>query len=223
VIALSTIGLLVGIAAPSWGSRSAPSSQIGTSRIKNHAVTTKKLAHSSVTSSKVRDGSLTASDVAPNTFLPSDGEAVNSQRLQGHPAGDFVQGTGVMLSNSVSVPDGNSSPTILGLGFGKVVANCNISGVPTLSFTSQQTSSVYQLMVTTITYGGTADLETRNGLIAGTSYTQPNSSGLPQQVTFQVHYVDGSNAGHFATAWVTDQKDTADSQCVFFGQAYTTG
>jgi ABC-type phosphate transport system substrate-binding protein len=134
-----------------------------------------------------------------------------------------VQGNGVMLSNAAAVEDGHSSPTMFEFGFGKVVVNCNISGGPTVSFTSQQTASVYQLMVTTITSGGTADVETSNGLTAGATYTQPNSSGLPQQVTLQVHYVDSSNVAHLATAWVTDQKDAPAASCDFFGQAMTTG
>jgi hypothetical protein len=224
-----TGGLVVGLAGQSWGSRTVPNGQVGTSGIKNgavtkakiasHAVTTSKLAAGSVTSSKVRDGSLTATDIAPDTFLSAGGEAANSQQLQGHPASDFVQGDGQTQANAARVIDGNSSPTLFGFGFGKIVVNCNISGFPTVSYVSQQDSSDYQLMVTSITSGGTAHLSTSNGLSAGSSYTEPNSSGLPQQVTFQVHYVDNSSVEHFVTAWVTDQPDAPDTECIFFGQA----
>lgn len=230
-VVVMTAGLVIGLAGPSWGNRSAPSGQVGTSGIRNgavtkpkiaaHAVTTSKLATGSVTASKVRNGSLTATDVAPNTFLPSNGEAANSQELQGRPATDFVQGDGQMLANAASVVDGNSSPTLLSFGFGKVVANCNLSGIPTISYVSQQTSSVYQLVVTSITSGGTTSVSTLNGLNAGDSYTVPNGAGLPQQVTFQVHYVANGTGAQFVTAWVTDQQDASNTDCVFFGQAMT--
>jgi hypothetical protein len=232
-VVIMTTGLVIGIAGPSWGSRSAPRGQVGTAGIKNGAVTkpkiasgavtTSKIANAAVTASKVRAGSLTASDVAPNTFLSSDGEAANSLQLQGKPADAFVQGIGQMLANSATVVDGNSSPTLFSFGFGKLIANCNISGIPTVTYVSQQDSSAYQLMVTAITAGGTSSVSTSNGLTAGAGYTSPNPSGLPQQVSFQVHYVDNNAVGHYVTAWVTDQEDAPDTECIFFGQAVTAG
>lgn len=222
-VALATAIAVVGLTSPTWASPSVHH-KIGTSQIQNQAVTASKLAPNAVTSSTVQDGSLTDSDVAPNTFLPANGEAANSQQLQGHSASDFVQGTGAMQANAVNVLAGNSSPQIFAMGFGKIVVNCDISGKPTMSFVSQQTADVYQLVVSAVTFGspnGTSDIHTSNALTAGTSFTEANPNGLPQQVTFQVHYVDNQNVGHFATAWVTGQ-DLGGLQCAFFGQELTT-
>src|SRR5437763_1166234 len=67
---------------------------VGNSALANGAVNASKLAGDAVDSSKVRDGSLRATDVAPNTFLPANGTAADSQKLGGLPANQYVQGLG---------------------------------------------------------------------------------------------------------------------------------
>src|SRR5262249_2863787 len=94
-LAISVTALFVAL-----GGTAVAVTQIGTNQIQNGAVTNPKLANgsvgskklidNSVTGSKVKDHSLTAADVAPNTYLPANGTAADSNRLGGLLPADFI-------------------------------------------------------------------------------------------------------------------------------------
>jgi hypothetical protein len=215
---LATIALFVSLG----GTSLAAAGLIGTNQIKDHAVTANKIAPNAVTTAKVADGSLTSADIAPNTFLPANGTAQNSDQLGGRTASAFVQGTGNTVANRISVLAGQSR-VLLSLGFGHVDGVCAAGGKPELAYVSDTTS--VNLIDTVTTFGsphGTSDVQTTNGLTNGGSYIEPNSTVLPQSVNWQAAFTDGSGASHVASAWTTGQ-DIGTTQCIFTGQGITTG
>jgi hypothetical protein len=205
VVAIAVVGLVIGLDGPTWASRSA-SAKIGTSGIKNHAVTAPKIAPGAVKASKiapnavgssqVADGSLTAADVAPNTF---------------------VSGPGATLSGEVTAISAKEVRTVFDLGFGEIRATCGISDKPQLQFVAETTP--VELVVTSTSSGSGSAVQTANGLTTGGIFPVPGTA--PQSVEFQVHATDAQGGDHFATVWMTDQVEAP--RCVFFGQGLTTG
>lgn len=192
---------------------------VHTANLASQAVTGPKIANNAITSSKVADGSLNATDLAPNTFLPAGGTAADSNKLGGKSPNAFVQGTGNMLVNRISIPAGNSNQFLLDVGLGEIDGTCLAGGKPELSFTAQV--APINLIEWATTYPNTVDINTTNGLTVGTSYIEPNTSGLPQAVTFQAA-ASNTAANHVATAWTTGQ-DIGGTSCIFTAQALTTG
>jgi hypothetical protein len=200
------------------GSKIAPAA-VTTSALADNAVTSSKLADNAVTSSKVADGSLTAGDVAPNTFLPANGTAADSAKLGGVAPNAFVFGQGKLRSARLSLPPASPATEFLELDFGHISGTCDAGVNGKIRFVADL--PVDNLIVWSTTFGApaTADIQTSNALTAGSFYEEPHVGGLPQSVTFQVAYNDGSQE-HLATAWTTVQ--TAGGRCVFTGQAITT-
>lgn len=191
------------------------SGAVGTTQLGTGVVTNGNLANNAVTSSNVLDGSLTSSDVAPNTFLAANGKAANSQQLDGLTAIQFVQGTGKLVSNRISVPAGSSAP-LLELDFGFIQGSCPGS-VPTLELTAEL--PLQNVIYTAINNSGTAtDVQTFNAVTAGSSVTATHAVNTPQSVTWQAAYNDGNQ--QLATAWTAGQDE--GGTCVFTGQALTT-
>jgi hypothetical protein len=234
---LATLALFVSLGGTSF----AAAGLISTSQIENHAVTahkiapgavtTKKIAPNAVTTGKiapdavtgaqVQDGSLTGADVAQNTFLPANATANNAAELGGKPPTAFVQGTGNMIANRVLVQAGHEG-SLGSLGFGHLTGLCP-AGKPEISFIAD-TSNI-NLIDSVTTFGspnGTSDVQTTNGLTPGTGRFEPNTSGLPQTVTWYAAHTDTSGTNHLATAWTTGQ-DLVGTQCLFTAQAITTG
>jgi hypothetical protein len=177
-------------------------SQIGTSQIKNHAVTTSKLANNAVTTAKINNGSVTGNDIAQNTItsanvkngslqasdfasgqLPAGpqgppGPAGSGAGISGviSPAGTLVYGTGV------------TAVSVAGAGVYTVSFNQNVSQCPAVA-----TVGGYQL-------GGV----TANGSDGGAVSLQPggnNSATASQQITFVTRNLAGVNTPlpfHFA-------------------------
>ena len=195
------------------------SKAVTTGKLANNAVTTSRLANNSVTGAQVKDGSLTASDVAPNTFLAASGTAANSLQLGGIPASGFVQGSGSLSSKRLIVPVGQTG-SLLNLGFGSLSATCTANN-PRVGWTPTVSNENYA--ATVVTFGGpaTTNLNTLNGIPAGTTFSEPNS-GLPQSITYQVSYTDGNGADHVLTAW-TVGRFLNGTGCVFSAQGVTTG
>ena len=181
------------------------------------SVTATSLAPNSVSSASVIDGSLTASDVASNTFLPANGTATDSNELGGNPPSAFIKGKGNVLLNRISVASGVSGQFLLDVGLGEVDGNCLAGAKPELSFTSEVNDPTFVEWGTT--FPNTADINTSNALTIGTTFTEPNSTGLPQAVTFQIADNDGS-ANQMATVWMTGQDEAGT--CVFTAQAVTS-
>ena len=221
---------IVALFAALGGTSVAASLLIGTNQIKDnavttskladkHSVTTSRLADSSVTSSKVANGSLTGSDVAPNTFLAADGTATNSDKLGNHPSDDFMLGRGQMFVNRVQVP-ANSSSLIVSFAFGDLVGKCAAGGVPQVQYVSHVNQ--VNLVDWVTDYGsptGTTAIHTTNGLTNGGTYTESHATVVPQAITWQAAYDNGSP--HVMTAWTTGQ-DILGTSCIFIGQAFST-
>jgi hypothetical protein len=221
---LSCLALFVALG----GTSLAASGLIGTNQIKPGAVTSSKIATqgvrnvnlhaNSVTSSKVADHSLTASDIAPNTFLPANGTAQNSDALGNHPAGDFLLGRGGMFANRIKIPAGQSQ-LLLGLGFGDLIGKCAAGGVPQIEYQSNINS--VNLVDSVTNFGspnGTASIHTTNGLTKNGIYIESHNSVVPQSITWQAASTDGA---HVATAWTSGQ-DILGNSCIFIGQALAT-
>jgi hypothetical protein len=216
---VAAVLLVIGFEAPTWASKPVAKKKIGTSQIKDHAVTTPKLANGAVTSRKVRNGSLTASDVAPNTFLASGGTAANSDQLGGKPASGYIQGTGGVTFNQVSGST-TATPQILGFAFGKITGGCS-SSHPVFNFVDAE--SPVNVVTTTVTFsntGATTAMQVSNGLAAGDELAGVNSSTAPQTATFQMRYIDSSDIPHVVTAWLSGE-DIGGS-CLFLGQALSS-
>jgi hypothetical protein len=200
---------------------------VGSNALANNAVTSSKLApaavgasalaNNAVTSAKVADGSLTASDIAPNTFLSATGTAADSLKLGGVGPNGYVQGTGKLRSNRPSLSGSTAATEFLELDFGHISGLCDAGTSGKIRFVADL--PVDNLIVWTTNSGGTVDIQTSNALTAGTFYEEPHTGGLPQSVTMQAAYNDGTQE-RIATAWVTNQ--TAGGKCVFTGQAITT-
>jgi hypothetical protein len=217
---VATVLLVIGFAVPTWASKPAGKKKIGTSQLKDNAVTTSKIANGAVTSGKVRNGSLTANDVAPNTFLPSNGTAADSNKLGGQPASGYVQGTGGVTYNQVSAST-TESPQILGFTFGKITGSCS-SSHPEFNFVDEQ--SPVNVITTTVTFsntGATTAINSSNGLSPGDELPGSNAGTTPQTATFQMRYTDSNNIPHVVTAWLSGQ-DIGGS-CLFLGQALNSG
>jgi hypothetical protein len=212
--------LVITFEAPTWASKPVAQNKIGTSQLKDHAVTTSKLATGAVTSAKVRNGSLTASDVAQNTFLPSDGTAADSNKLGGQPASGYVQGTGSVMYEQVSASP-TQIPQILNFGFGKITGGC-ASSHPVFNFVDEQ--SPVNVVTTTVTFsnaGATTAINTANGLSPGGELPGLNSGTTPQTATFQMRYLGSGQPPRVVTAWLSSQD--IGGNCLFIGQALSSG
>jgi hypothetical protein len=191
------------------GTSLAATGLIGTNQIKNGAITTPK----------IHNGAVTASKVAPNTFLPANGTAQNASALGNHPSGDFLLGRGGMFANRITVPAGQSQ-LLLGLGFGDLIGKCAAGGVPQIEYQSNVTS--VNLVDWVTDYGspsGTASIHTTNGLQKNGLYIESHNSVVPQSITWEAAFNDGSP--HVATAWTSGQ-DIGGTSCIFIGQALAT-
>lgn len=188
------------------GTSLAATGLIGTNQIKNGAITTPK----------IHNGAVTASKVAPNTFLAANGTAQNAGALGNRPAGDFLLGRGQMYYHRVVVPAGQTS-LILSVGFGDLLGKCAAGGVPQTEYQSNVTS--VNLVDWVTNYGapnGTASIHTTNGLQKNGLYIESHNSVVPQAITWQAAFDDGSP--HVATAWTSGQ-DIGGNSCIFIGQA----
>jgi hypothetical protein len=225
-LVLAATALFVALGGPAWAG-----SLIGTSQIRNGAITSNKIgrhqvktaniADGAVTATQVKRASLTAADVAPGAFLAADGRAQDSKALGGKPATDYltgaggVTGAGGMVDSRISVPIGQTAQ-VLNLGIALVKGNCSATGAPTLTYVSEVTS--VSVVASAIDSMAPPSVTATNNLTTGGSFTQPNTIGDTQAVTFQAAF--GTN--HTATAWTTGQPATATG-CLFIGQALTTG
>jgi hypothetical protein len=194
---------------------------VGTSKLATGAVANGNLANDAVTSNKVKDGSLTSADVAPNTFLAANGTALNSEKLGGLGASEFVRGKARFMSARVVVPAGQSSE-VLELNFAHIEGTCSGGSVPTQSIVAEL--NLENAFYTAINYGtsngasSTTEIGTANALTAGTSLIATHTAQTPQSVTWQAAYNDGTD--QVATAWVSDQDE--GGSCVFIAQGTTT-
>jgi hypothetical protein len=188
---------------------------VTSSKLAGNAVDSSKVADHSLTGNDIVDHSLTGNDIARNTFLPIDGTASNSLKLGNHPSGDFLLGRGGMFVNRVSIPAGQTQ-LLISLGFGDISGKCAAGGVPQIEYTSNVNS--VNLVDWVTNYGapnGTAAIHTTNGLTRGGTYIETHTSVVPQAITWQAAYDDGSP--HVATAWTTGQ-DIGGNSCIFIAQ-----
>ncbi len=176
-------------------------------------------------------GYLTANGTAANSaqlggvpasaYLTANGTAANSAQLGGVPADRFVQGTGNMLQHRIEVPAGTSDQLLLDVGLGEFDASC-VSGSPVkpeVSFVAE--AQPLNFVEWGTTSPSSPDINTLNGLAIGSGYTEPNASGLPQAIDFQLAQ-SGEGINRVATVWTTDQ-EIGGSACIFTAQALTTG
>jgi hypothetical protein len=227
---VATAALFTALGGPAWAA-----GLINGSRIKNGSITSNKigrgqiktvnLAAGAVTGAKVASGSLTATDIAPNTFLAAGGTAANAAALGGLPSSKFVQGTGNMLQHRIDVPVGTSNQFLLDLGLGEIDGSCLAGAKPEISFTTE--AQPVDLTEWGTTFGSTPDINTANGMTLSTmpgnhGYTEPNPSGLPQAIDFQITQAANIVPSRVATVWTTDHS-VGGTDCIFTAQALTTG
>ena len=123
-----------------------------------------------------------------------------------------------MFANRITVPAGQSQ-LLLGLGFGDLIGKCAAGGIPQIEYQSNVTS--VNLVDWVTDYGapkGTASIHT-HGLQKNGLYIESHSSVVPQSITWQAAYNNGSP--HVATAWTSGQ-DIGGNSCIFIGQALAT-
>ena len=248
-LVVATLALFITLGGPAWAAKlvsgaelkngSITSAKIGKGQIKNA-----NLATNAVTGAKVAAGSLTAANIAPKTFLAANGTATNSAELGGVPASGyltssgtaansnklggvaasgFVQGSGNMLQNWIVVPAGSSNVFLMDVGLGEVDASCVASSpepLPEVTFTAE--AQPVNFVEWGTTYQSTADVNVAPDMLIGSSYTEPNSSGVPQAIDFQAAQSGVSNPSRVATVWTTDHY-LSGTGCVFTAQALTTG
>ncbi len=248
-LVVATLALFITLGGPAWAAKlvsgaqirngSITSAKIGKGQVKNA-----NLAAKSVTGSKVAAGSLTAADIAPNTFLAANGIAANSALLGGVPASNyltttgtaansnklggvaasgFVQGSGNMLQNWVVVPVGSSDVFLMDVGLGEVDASCVSASpepLPSVTFTAE--AQPVNFVEWGTTYQSTPDVNVAPDMLIGSSYTEPNPSGVPQAIDFQAAQSGVINPSRVATVWTTDHY-LSGTGCVFTAQALTTG
>jgi hypothetical protein len=183
------------------------------------AVMASNVAPDSLTGADVAPGSLTAADVAPGTFLAATGTAANSDQLDGLTASRFVQGTGNLIRNRIDITVGTSRQFLLDTGLGEIDGSCLAGDKPEVSFTAE--AQRLNLIEWGTTFGTSPDINTNDALVIGSTYTEPNASGLPQAIEFQVAQ-DGVTPARVATVWTTDQA-IGGTDCLFTAQALTTG
>jgi hypothetical protein len=195
---------------------------VNRSKLARRAVTTSALADHAVTSAKVAQGTLTASNVAPNTFLPFSGTAANSSELGGLPANQYVQGRGSQVSRRLEIAKGETGVTLLFLGFGSILANCSNAAHPTTSYQSAVDS--VNLVDWATNFGSP-----NGSVVINTTngLTNGNSYEEPNSsgAPQSVTWQAAYNDGaadHVATAWTTGQ-DLLGANCLFIGQGITTG
>jgi hypothetical protein len=224
-LAISLVALFVAL-----GGTALAVTQIGTSQIKNNAVTSsklannavsnKKVANNAITSAKVKDKSLKASDIAPNTFLAANGRAADSAQLGGNPPSAYIQGSGRTVSSRVTAAAGAAPVELLDLGFGQIDGSCSSTDHPSLRYlTNVNNVEVVDWATAFGSPNGTAVMHTLNGLTPGTFDQETNPAITPESVTWQASTTDGS---HIATAWTSGQF-ISGTGCVFIGQGLTTG
>ena len=105
------------------------------------------------------------------------------------------------------------------VGLGEIDGSCLTGNKPQVSFTAEVQPT--NLIEWGTTFGATPDINTINGLTIGSTYTEPNSSGVPQAIEFQVAQTTGPSVNRVATVWTTGQAIGKD--CIFTAQAVTTG
>jgi hypothetical protein len=193
---------------------------VSTSKLAPDAVTSAQLADGAVTGSKVAAGSLTAADVAPNTFLATNGTAVNSTQLGGVPASGFVQGTGNLLQRRIDVPVGTSGQFLLDVGLGEIDGSCLAGAKPEISFTAE--AQPLDLIEWGTSAGTTQDINPVHGMLIGSTYTEPDPTAL-QAIDFQVAQGTNSVPSRVATIWTTGDAAGGGTECIFSAQAVTTG
>jgi hypothetical protein len=205
------------IKAGAVGSGQLADGAVSSAKLAPNAVTTGAIADNAVTSAKVADHSLTAGDVAPNTFLAADGTAADSSKLGGLSPNAYVFGQGKLRSARLSLSPASPFTEFLELDFGHISGVCDAGLNGKIRFVADL--PVDNLIFWIVNSGGTVDIQAHNSVGAGSSYDVSHTGGLPQSVTFQATYNDGSQE-HLATAWTTVQ--TVNNECVFTGQAITT-
>jgi hypothetical protein len=191
---------------------------VTSSKIGTHQVHSRNLGSGAVKTDALADNSVTSSKVAPNTFLAANGTANNSLQLGGHPSGDFLQGRGGMFVNRVSVPAGQTR-LLISLGFGDLIGKCAAGGVPQTEYQSNVTSVNLVDWVTDYGNPGTAWIHTTNGLTNGGTYIESHTTVVPQAISWQAAYDNGTP--HVATAWTTGQ-DIGTTSCIFIAQGFAS-
>jgi hypothetical protein len=233
-VAIATGALFTALGGPAWAA-----GLINGSQIKNGSITSKKigrgqvkavnlaagavhatnLATDAVTAASVAPGSLTGADVAPGTFLAAAGTAANSDQLDGLTASRFVQGTGNLIQNRIDITVGTSGQFLLDTGLGEIDGSCLTGDKPEVSFTAE--AQPLNLVEWGTTFGTSPDINTANALTIGSTYPEPNPTGVPQAIEFQAAQV-GATPARVATVWTTDQA-IGGTDCIFTAQAMTTG
>jgi hypothetical protein len=192
---------------------------VSTANIAKSAVTNTKLANNAVSTSNIQPGAVTATQVAPNTFLPATGTAADAARLGGLLPADFVNGIGFTENRRLVVAEG-STVDLFGAGFGQFSVSCGGGGAG--SVTWKPTVSNAEYLADVQVFGASPQIVTLNAIAAGSSDSEPNPATiLPFLTTYQIGYTAGGE-DHIATMFINGRFESGTG-CVFVAQELSTG
>ncbi len=224
--AISCIALFVALggvtyAAATIGTSQIKNSAVTTSKIKSGAVTNSRIAAKAVSTSKLNTGAVISSKLAGNS-VTSSAIAAGAVTAGDVAAGTFIGGQGSSTSKHLSIGAGATNSTLVDFpGLGTLRLSC-AAGVGTTNLVNTSGTSI------NVRYWGVNNGAPDSATIASFNpanqgvITAPNTgTGGIQGLTWHAGFTDASQKQHVATAFVS--VNNATGTCIVDVQAQYTG
>lgn len=158
----ATLALFIALGGTGYAAVAIPANSVGTSQLKNHAVTAQKVANHTLTGQQInlsKLGTVPSADTARTATnaktATNAGTAANARALGGLAPASYYQAAGSAHNTLVTVNGGASESLGSIPGWGRVSATCDSTcSVPTLKYTNTTTTAQ---SVDYYTCGGTND------------------------------------------------------------------